>query len=79
MKPTTKIKTPWSMAIQDITYNEGTRELIIHMEEGSKGGGKKLLYTEVPKEVFEGFQQADSKGKYFNSHIREKYPYLGEV
>jgi len=33
-------------------------------------------YYGVPWSVFADLQQADSKGRFFNSHIRNRYPYV---
>ena len=61
MKTTTKIKTPYSFAIQSITYNENTQELTIHMEKGMTLG-----YGNVPLSVFKEFEAAESKGKFLS-------------
>jgi hypothetical protein len=79
MKMVTKVKTHGSWAIQDVTYHEIHEELTIHMQEGTKGQGKKLVYSHVPKSVFEEFLKAESKGKFYNSRIRNSYPFLGEI
>jgi hypothetical protein len=78
MKMVTKVKVS-SWAIQDITYNESVDELTVHMQEGTKGQGKKLVYSHVPKKVFEEFQTAESKGRFYNARIRNTYPFLGEI
>ncbi len=70
----TKIKTPGSWAIREIKYNEITEELTIHMEKGMT-----IHYGNVPKKVFQDFEQAESKGKFYNSNIRNVYPYLGQT
>ena len=78
MKTVTKVKIRESWAIQDITFDEKTLILSVHMMEGTKGQGKTLRYADVPKRVFEEFISAESKGKFFNSRIRNTYPYLGD-
>ena len=35
--------------------------------------GRRYLYLGVPPEVAEGFQQAGSKGSYFNRHIKGQF------
>ncbi len=47
-----------------------TRVLEIQFE-----SGRVYQYYNVPKSVYRGFMQAESKGKYFNAHIRNQYPY----
>ena len=37
--------------------------------------GKVYQYFDVPEDVYEDMLNAESKGKYFNSHIRGKYNY----
>ena len=79
MKMVTKVKVNASWAVQDVTYHESVEELTVHMQDGPKGQGKKLVYGMVPKKIFEEFLKAESKGKFFNSRIRNVYPFLGEV
>lgn len=33
-------------------------------------------YAHVPKEVFDNWLTAESKGKYFHAHIKEKFEYM---
>ncbi len=37
--------------------------------------GRVYQYFDVPESVYEEMMQAESKGKYFNAHIRNQYPY----
>jgi hypothetical protein len=37
--------------------------------------GRVYQYFNVPEDVYEEMLNSDSKGKYFNSHIRGKYEY----
>jgi hypothetical protein len=37
--------------------------------------GRIYQYYDVPQEIFDEMVAAQSKGKYFNSHIRGRYPY----
>lgn len=69
----TRIKTPGSSAVQDISYNNESRILVVHMAEGPKGRGGTLEYAAVPESVFKEFQQAESKGRFFNTRIRNTY------
>jgi hypothetical protein len=36
--------------------------------------GRRYVYSDVPEEVAETFRQAFSKGVYFNSRIRDRFP-----
>lgn len=37
--------------------------------------GRIYQYYNVPEDVYQGMLAADSKGRYFNAHIRDKFPY----
>ncbi len=37
--------------------------------------GRIYQYYNVPEDVFEGMLSADSKGRYFNAHVRGKYDF----
>lgn len=37
--------------------------------------GRIYQYYDVPEDIYEGMLAAESKGKYFNSHIRGKFAY----
>jgi lysyl-tRNA synthetase class 2 len=37
--------------------------------------GRRYLYHDVPADEAERFAAAFSKGRYFNAHIRDRYPY----
>lgn len=37
--------------------------------------GRLYVFFNVPQAVFEGLMSAPSKGKYFHSHIRDRYSY----
>jgi len=58
-----------SSAVKRAEYNHATRELTIWFPEG-----KPYSYCNVPEHVWEGLCNAQSKGRYFNDHIDEKYP-----
>ena len=47
-----------------------TRVLEIEFE-----SGRVYQYFNVPEDVFDEFLSSDSKGRYFNAHVRGKYPY----
>lgn len=77
MKTKVKIRDSW--AVQDITYEDDGQRLIVHMQNTTQGGNKRLLYSGVSRGVFDAFVKAESKGKFFNSHIRNNYTYHGEI
>lgn len=39
---------------------------------------KVYTYENVPAKIWNGFQKADSKGKFFHAQIRSKYVGIGE-
>jgi hypothetical protein len=47
-----------------------TRVLEIEFE-----SGRVYQYYDVPEDVYEAMLKSDSKGRYFNQHIRGKFPY----
>jgi hypothetical protein len=58
-----------SSVIRLIDYNERTAALrIIFHETGS------YTYYAVPKSVYQALLCASSKGRFFNEHIRDRYP-----
>ena len=58
-----------SSVIADIVYREERFELIVTFTTG-----KVYCYGLVPKTVYENFRRARSKGSFFNSHVRDRYP-----
>lgn len=65
-----KVKVRGSTAIHRIDYTD-QEVLVIYMVDGSK-----LEYGNVPRSVFNEFLKADSKGRFFNLHIRNTYSFL---
>jgi hypothetical protein len=57
-----------SSNIESAAYEDGEMEVKFK-------SGKTYRFVSVPKEVFEAFMNADSKGKYFNQHIKAFYTY----
>lgn len=47
-----------------------TRVLEIEFE-----SGRVYQYFNVPQDIYDSMLESDSKGKYFNQHIRGKFPY----
>jgi hypothetical protein len=59
-----------STAIQRIQHDEPRRRLSVWFE-----SGEQYDYADVPRDVYEAFVSADSKGRYFAEHIRDHYPF----
>ncbi len=37
--------------------------------------GRQYIYSEVPPEVYQRMQQAESLGEYFNANVKDHYPF----
>ena len=59
-----------SSALTDAQYNAQSRDLDVWFV-----SGRLYRYSNVPPEVYESLLGADSKGIFFNAHIRDKYVY----
>ena len=59
-----------SAAINDIDYDAGRAKLLVRFI-----SGERYVYVGVPDEVHRSFLAADSKGRFFQSEIRDRYPY----
>jgi hypothetical protein len=69
----TTVKVP-SMAIDKIQYDDKTKLLTLVMAYGPpKNHNEVLMYKGVPKDIFNAFLAAPSKGAFFNKHIRNDY------
>lgn len=66
-----RAKVRSSLAIAEVDYIYKNNTLRVYMTDGSI-----LLYGDVPYEVFKAFKEAESKGKFFNAHIRNTFPFL---
>jgi hypothetical protein len=55
-----------STAIRAVGYNGSTLTVEFHT-------GRIYDHPHVPYSVFEGLMQADSKGVYYNAHVRGRY------
>ena len=60
-----------SSNISGIQYDADTQQLFIQFK-GAKYN-RFYAYNEVPVDIWEGLQVADSTGKYFHKHIKNKY------
>ena len=59
-----------STVIDDIRYEEDREKLFIRFVDGDQ-----YVYVGVPGAVHRSFVEADSKGRFFQAEIRDKYPY----
>ena len=59
-----------STAIHEIDYDEERRKLLVRFQ-----SGERYVYVGVPGEVHRSFVEADSKGRFFQAEIRDRYPY----
>ncbi|MFL5295434.1 MAG: KTSC domain-containing protein [Phenylobacterium sp.] len=59
-----------SAAISEIDYDEGRAKLLVRFT-----SGERYVYVGVPGEVHRSFCEADSKGRFFQAQIRDRYPY----
>ena len=59
-----------STAINEIDYDHERAKLLVRFV-----SGESYVYVGVPGEVHRSFVEADSKGRFFQSEIRDCYPY----
>lgn len=59
-----------STVIRNIAYDTTTHELWVTFT-----SGRRYVYEDVAPEVVHAFQNADSRGTFFNHEIRDHYPY----
>jgi hypothetical protein len=53
-----------------IRYDENSNTLEVEFQ-----GGRVYQYFDIPIQIFEDLQNADSHGKYFNEYIKGSYRY----
>lgn len=51
-----------------VDYNETTQELLITFS-----GNRTYTFYDVPQDVYLNFLNAPSKGKFFNTEIKDRY------
>jgi KTSC domain len=61
-------KTMESSAIAAVEYDRASQQLDIELT-----NGRVYRYADVPREVYEAFMAAESKGRFYNDHIRDEY------
>ena len=59
-----------STAIHEIDYDAERAKLLVRFV-----SGERYVYVGVPGEVHRSFCDADSKGRFFQAEIRDRYPY----
>ena len=64
------METPQSTAIRAIRYDAERQRLVVRFIDGDE-----YAYVGVPGEVHRSFADAESKGGFFASEIRGRYPY----
>jgi hypothetical protein len=60
-----------STVIKDMHYDATHRILTIRF----RPSGKRYDYFEIPAETYAGLKWSRSKGEFFNTHIRDRFPY----
>jgi hypothetical protein len=59
-----------SSVISRFVYDQNERQLWVEFTTG-----RRYVYSEVPDEVASAFRSAFAKGVYFNTRIRDRFPY----
>lgn len=59
-----------STVIRRFVYQPSTRSLEVEFV-----SGRRYRYADVPEDVASRFRGAFSKGRFFNTHIRDDYPF----
>jgi hypothetical protein len=59
-----------SEAIDEISYDERRSVLFVRFAHGDW-----YSYFEVPADIYEAFVAAESHGRFFHDHIRDRYRY----
>jgi hypothetical protein len=57
-----------STSVEALQYDNESKKLTVEFK-----GGAIYDYYDVPEDVFEGFHEADSIGKYLNSQVKGSY------
>lgn len=60
---------PASTAIRHSFYRPEKRELSVWFA----GSGRRYKYFDVPPGLYEAFRAAESRGRFFNTHIRGQF------
>jgi hypothetical protein len=57
-----------SSAIEAVDYDHAGQQLDIELTTG-----RVYRYVDVPRDVYEAFMAAESKGRFYNDHIRDEF------
>lgn len=60
-----------STTLHDVAYDSERRRLVLTFVSGSV-----YEYADVPATIARDLLQAESKGRYFNEHIRDQYRFM---
>ncbi len=60
-----------SSAVEFVRYDDRRRQLIV----GFRCRARPYRYMGVPARVYRELISAESAGRYFNAHIRDRYPF----
>jgi hypothetical protein len=60
-----------STSIRKLEYDEDAGVLSVWF----LASGKRYDYDGVPPELYQDLRRAFSKGRFFNAHIRDRFPY----
>jgi len=58
-----------SAVIRRFHYEADRRQLIIDFQ-----SGRRYAYSGVPPDIILGLRRAHSRGSFFNTHVRDRYP-----
>ena len=59
-----------SSAIREIDYDHARRRLRVTF-----ASGERYAYDDASPQLFRAFLEAESKGRFFQARIRDRYPY----
>jgi lysyl-tRNA synthetase class 2 len=59
-----------STAIREIDYDADREKLFVRFV-----SGERYVYVGVPGDLCRSFEAADSKGRFFQAEIRDRYPF----
>ena len=59
-----------STVIRSFDYDAHKLELLVVFR-----SGRRYIYEDVPEDTYARFRGSFSKGEFFNSHIRDRFPY----
>ena len=59
-----------SAAIASFHYSPDRQKLFVRFQNGGE-----YVYSDVPDAVHRAFREAQSKGRFFQTKIRDRYPY----